>query len=417
MAKLQILQGAGQIGGNIVLIESTHSRIIIDFGIPLTELDGNPTNLKLDDKKNRKYLPDIPDLYSDKQEKETVVLISHAHPDHYGLLGYIHKSVPIYALRETKNLIQASSELLFNNIFSDINVIPISKDIELRDFKIRAYPVNHSVAGACAYCITDKSGKKILYSGDIRTHGRENKTINTIIEDNKNIDYLIIEGTTLNRDYDIEKTEVDVENEMEKYFRENKLNIVSFSPLNAERFLSVYNACLKAGKTFVIDPYSAYILEQLQRKDLPKYNSKGIKVFCVPTNQSNIIFDNEDNQIYGTNKIEKEELRYNPTKYVIKDNYIATDYITKYVKRKDTNFIYSYWEGYMSKKNFRWNRYKNQLIHIHSSGHIYKKDLIDLIDNIKPEKIIPIHTTANKKFVEYFGDKTVLTDNGQTLEI
>ena len=39
---LQILQGAGQIGGNIVLIEGEKSRLIIDFGIPLTELDSAP---------------------------------------------------------------------------------------------------------------------------------------------------------------------------------------------------------------------------------------------------------------------------------------------------------------------------------------------------------------------------------------
>ena len=40
MTLLKILQGSGQIGGNIVLIEGKNSKLIFDFGIPLTETDG-----------------------------------------------------------------------------------------------------------------------------------------------------------------------------------------------------------------------------------------------------------------------------------------------------------------------------------------------------------------------------------------
>ena len=125
MTQLKILQGAGQIGGNIVLIEGEKSRLILDFGIPLTELDGNPTDLKLSDERVKKYLPDIPDLYKDKQEKETLIFVSHAHPDHFGLLRYVDKSIPIYTLDITKELIEKGSRLLYDDLFDNLNLVEI----------------------------------------------------------------------------------------------------------------------------------------------------------------------------------------------------------------------------------------------------------------------------------------------------
>lgn len=71
-SQLKILQGTGQIGGNIILLEGENSRLVFDFGIPLTEPDGSANELNLSDDKIRKYLPSFPDLYSDKPQKETL---------------------------------------------------------------------------------------------------------------------------------------------------------------------------------------------------------------------------------------------------------------------------------------------------------------------------------------------------------
>ena len=455
--KLKILQGAGQIGGNIVLLEGENSRIILDFGIPLTELggapeqrakdfceknecslkqnpqsrlmrgaSGNPTNLKLNDKRIKKYLPDIPDLYKCKQDKQTLIFISHAHPDHFGLLRYVDKSIPIYTTKETKLLIEKGSKLLYDNLFDDLNLIEIKETIKTPDFLIDAFEVNHSVAGACAFRITDiKSKKSILYSGDLRTHGRSMTENELFRELNIAPDYMILEGTTLSREEThtdevqtpLTKTEQDLENEMTEIFSQDKMSLVCCSPLNTDRIMSVYNACRRANKTFVIDPYTAYILESFRGSNLPNYKSENIKVYCVPNTQSEKIFEDVKNKKFGHNKIAFDDIMAEPSKYVVKDNFKIAESITKRIDIDKINLVYSYWEGYLEDKNYRWHKYINQLKHVHTSGHIAKSDLVKLVDDLKPDKIIPIHTLANEKFKEYFGDKVILLDKTSALEI
>lgn len=426
--KLQILQGAGQIGGNIVLIEGKKSRLIIDFGIPLTELDGNPTDLKLSDEKVKKYLPDIPDLYRDKQDKETLIFVSHAHPDHFGLLRYVDKSIPIYTLDITKELIEKGSKLLYDNLFDDLNLVEIRETIHTPDFMIDGFPVDHSVAGSCAFRITDKKSKKdILYSGDLRTHGRSNIETELFVKYNTDPDYLILEGTTLSRVETETKTEEDIENEMTEIFSDNKMSIVCCSPLNIDRIVSVHNACKRVNKTFVIDPYTAYILETFRGSDIPNYKSENIKVYCVPNSQSKKVFEETDYMKFRYNKIDFDDIMATPENFVIKDNSKISEFITKRMRAgagasalrsiDDINLVYSYWEGYLEDEKYRWHNYIDQLRQIHTSGHIAKSDLVKLVEDLKPKKIIPIHTLASEKFKEYFGDKVVELSKDNVLEI
>ena len=69
------------------------------------------------------------------------------------------------------------------------------------------------------------------------------------------------------------------------------------------------------------------------------------------------------------------------------------------------NLIYSYWGGYMDRGNFRWEKYRNQIKQIHTSGHIDENNLKELVNMLEPKKIIPIHTLASNRFKELFGDK------------
>lgn len=407
----RILRGAGQIGGNITEIEGEKTRLILDFGIPLTEADGNSTNLRITDKNLGTYLPQITDT-----DKETIILLTHAHPDHFGLLRFLQNTVPVFATKTTKDLLQKTSELLYQNLYDNLNIFEINGTVKTGDFTITPFEVNHSVAGSCGYLITDrKSGKKIFYTGDFRFHGRENSTITDFLKDG--IDYLITEGTTLSRKETENLSEYDVEEQMTKIFRENKMSIVCCSPLNTDRIISVYNACIKADKIFVIDPYSAFILENLSNDYAPKYDSKNIKVYCSPNRQSKIIFENEDNKIFGKNKILFKKIMENPEKYVIKDNFQTTKSILKRMKIKDINVIFSYWKGYLESDNYRWKKYEKEIKHIHCSGHITKTDLIDFVQKINPKKIIPVHTLAKDVFCECFGDRVVPAENMEVIEI
>ena len=81
-----IRRGASQIGGNLIELEAEGSRLVLDAGLPL-ELEGAPP---------RDLLPDVPGLWADSDGSLLALLISHAHPDHYGLADLVAPSVPIF---------------------------------------------------------------------------------------------------------------------------------------------------------------------------------------------------------------------------------------------------------------------------------------------------------------------------------
>ena len=52
----------------------------------------------------------------------------------------------------------------------------------------------------------------------------------------------------------------------------------------------------------------------------------------------------------------------------------------------------------------------------HASGHLSQQDLIKVIDQIDPDKIIPIHT-ANKEWFKQRYEKTISVTDGETINL
>lgn len=276
---------------------------------------------------------------------------------------------------------------------------------------IKTYYVDHSIAGACAYKIIDKeTNQTILYSGDIRIHGRNKEKMEKLVKENKNIDYLIVEGTNLSRKNNILETEQDIEKILYNEFSKHKFNIIACSPINTDRIISVYNATVKANKILVIDPYTAYILETLkENKYIPQFNSKNILVYFTPNLQTKKLKQDKTIYKYKSSKITFKEIMQEPNKYIIKNNAKLFNAIIKKVNIKKLNLIHSYWQGYLENENYSWHKYKNHLKIIHTSGHIDEKNLIEFVQEINPKQIIPIHTLNTKKFAEEFKEKVFAT--------
>ena len=403
---IKIYGGHNQIGGNCVVIENEKDRLILDMGLALTDEFNNSLNIDLKNDDLKKYLPDIKDLYRDNPEKNTAICLSHAHPDHFGLLRLINKNIPILATKETVEIIKKGSKLLWDNLYDDINLIPVRKFVKIGAFNVELCPVYHSVAGSCAFKIEDKkSYRKIFYTGDLRLHGRDSEFLKSKMSF-RNCDYLIIEGTNLSRGGHKYNTENDIEQKLTELFKEEKMNVIACSPLNIDRIISIYNACLAADKTFVIDPYTAFILDSFkERKDIPKYNSKNVKVYFAWNSQSEKLMKDDILFKFASSKIRFEEIMENSQKYVVKNNSRIFNAIIKRISFEKLNLIYSYWSGYLDNENCQWAKYKEQLKIIHTSGHIVEDDLVEFVDKIKPKNIIPIHATSTNRFLELFKDK------------
>ena len=95
-------------------ISSNGCRIMIDMGMPLMEKGGAEIDSErlLNPSVENQILPDIKGLYKHEEPEVDAVLISHAHMDHYGLLNYIHPSIPVYLSKGSHG------KRLINPIFS-----------------------------------------------------------------------------------------------------------------------------------------------------------------------------------------------------------------------------------------------------------------------------------------------------------
>jgi ribonuclease J len=182
MMKARIVRGSDQIGGSCLELEAAGHRLVIDLGLPL---DGapHPTSLPAVDL-------DAPGL--------SAVVIPHSHPDHYGLLEFLPESVPIYMGEATASILREASFYTPLGLRRPVNKFLADRTpIGIGPFEVTPYLVDHSAFDAYALLV-EADGGRLLYSGDLRLHGRKSKAMKALIATPPpDLDVLVLEGTAL----------------------------------------------------------------------------------------------------------------------------------------------------------------------------------------------------------------------------
>ena len=403
--------GTHQIGGSCVEIRSKSARIVIDIGAPLEE-------------KSEKKFPEVKGLYKwDKDSKPVdAVLISHSHLDHHGFLPYINPDIPVYASKGCKELLGVMYYLDQSGYDPhDVRAVPSWCKFFISDITVTPYLVDHSAPDAFAYEIK-ADGKKIFYSGDFRGHGKKKVLYKYMLKNPpKDIDVLIIEGTTIDRNDEVIRSEDDVEKELVKLFKEKKqLIMFSCSHQNIDRLTVLYNACLKTGRTLVMIPYTAYILDKLKilSKKLPHYDMPQIRVFFERSRYTSKILSDKGLMVrLRKSKISYEEIMADKENMVVLDSHFVRTQFGKRGYLKKALLVYSLWEGYLKDAAKFWNDHKVRIKKVHVSGHASVAQLKMFIKSIAPIKIVPMHTQNPERFRELFGEKVTVLSDGQGMEI
>ncbi len=431
--QLTIHRGTNEIGGSCVEIKAGQTRIIIDFGLPLLDQDRNEFNfdqykyLSRKELINERILPDIQGLYDNPGSKVDAVLLSHPHQDHYGLLNFIDSNIDVYMGKPTNDLIELS------NIFSN-NGINISRISHFRsnvpfcigEIKITPFWVDHSAYDSYMLLV-EADGKRIVYSGDFRMHGRKSKMMDKLLANPpENIDYLILEGTNIVDSAKPIVTENSIENNLTTVFSENKPGLVYVSGQNIDRVVSIFKACQKAGKTLVVDVYIAKILKTLSEYNKFPFPNKSYNIGVWFTKyvcdrlarlaRKDILYE------FAGYKISKDEINLQPSDYVILTRPSQIIDMEKIPNLKLGNFIYSLWEGYKNRpdtiKLLEWIRKRNFTEHyIHTSGHAGQESLLRFVNAFNPKHIIPIHTLQKNKYSRIFTQNVISLRDGEKLEL
>jgi len=423
--KLIIHRGTREIGGSCVELTTDKIKILIDFGIPLVNANHEPFDSKtlsgksIEDLKKLKILPDIKGLYRNEEKAINAILISHSHLDHYGLLNYVHPDIPVYMSRGAKELIEISSIFTPNKLnCPNAKIIDTRKPFNIGDLKVAPYVVDHSAFDALAFLI-EADGKRLFYSGDFRGHGRKRALFKKIVHNPpKNIDCLLMEGSSLGRSDNIYKDEFAVQARIEEILRvTDNITFLFASSQNIDRLVSAYKACLKTNSTFAIDIYTAYILDKLNKvsKNIPQFNWRNIRVKFYK-NQADILAKKVSTKLlyhYNSKKIELFEMNKNKDKMLMlaRDNSIFPSIVKGIDNIKGAKIIYSMWEGYLTEKFKQYCEQKGLVIEqVHTSGHATIKDLKAFANAIKPNMLIPIHTFEADKFPSLFRNVKLLKD-------
>ncbi len=431
--RLIIHRGTNEIGGSCVELIADNMSLILDIGMPLVDKDRQEIDQTLFKKKTftellkEGLLPDVEGLYKDTGRIKGI-LISHPHADHFGLLKFVDPSIPVYMGEPTGKIIR------LNNIFLPQSItIPrphyYTKGITFRigHFTITSFLNDHSAFDSYHFLI-EAEGKRILYSGDFRSHGRKASLYQKFLKyPPKNIDYVILEGTQIGRKEPQHLTEVGIEQSLVHIFKRSEgINFVYTSGQNIDRLVSVYRACKRTGKTMVVDVYVANVLDALSgpaRIPSPRKGYKNIRVLFPYYLTGKLLNAGYEDLVmpFSPYKAKREFINKNPSGYVlIVRPSLLSD--LKKLRIDHGNLIYSLWEGYKSKIDTQkfideLTARNMKLLNLHTSGHADIQTLKEFVDVLQPHIIIPIHTFFKQEFQKTFTQKVLELEDNEVFEL
>lgn len=398
------------------------------------------------------------------------VLISHAHLDHSGDICLLDERIPIYCSPITRALIEISQDvarggfqyeflnlgkkrigalssgyfpgevtLRSDEVAREVRVIE-SGQVTIGSFQVAALPVDHSVLGAQALVVTDSAGKRILYTGDLRFHGRRNDWSQSFRQAVQGLrpDVMIVEGTRV--DDDEPDSEERVGEECEKLVRQANqagvLVLVSFHYRDTTRYQTLKEVAERTGRTLVISSKLAYTINRL--KDLPETNlnaveqEPNVRVYLQRVNSMlysrgdytntkydlgyNVRWDSKDRATIDTRHHEKGARAYqvkeNPSGYILHLDYFELNELIDLAPLQGALFIRAVSEPFDQEGELEEQRLSNWLRHfglnppdhkpryVHASGHASGPELIEMVKEIKPKTLVPIHTENPNYFAE-----------------
>ncbi|TET88416.1 MAG: ribonuclease J [Sulfurovum sp.] len=154
------LGGLGEIGGNMAVLETETSAIIIDVGMSFPDETMHGVDI---------LVPDFSYLHAIKNKIKAVV-ITHGHEDHIGAMPYLFKELkfPIYATPLALAMIENKfNEHGLKNDTKYFNFVTKRKQYGIGEFKIEWLHMTHSIIDACSLAIETPAGT-LVHTADFK---------------------------------------------------------------------------------------------------------------------------------------------------------------------------------------------------------------------------------------------------------
>ncbi len=476
MVKLSFFGGVNEIGGNKILLDDSDTKIFLDFGNnfkkhadywdefmtprklngvkDFTEFGMLP---KIDGIYRKDYVEHVGDGYPEQPAIDGV-LLSHGHMDHVGYIHFLRDDVPIFCSEPTKMIMKAVQDVgaggfnefvrmstsfqikknktndKYTRVYGEesykdrpVNTFTFGKKFKIGNLEIEPVHIDHSLPGATAFVIHTSEGA-VVYTGDIRFHGRRAELSEKFIEIARDAspEILITEGTRI-KEKDWE-TEEDVERKALDVVRKTKgLAIVNFPARDTDRLISFLNVAKSSGRKLAIESRIAYLLDLLKGTDsieVPSSDDSDIRIYLMKKSWGLIDRKEYPDEIrkgdYAKweqdymdrgNAITSSDIKKNQKDFIMYCNFFQLKELVDVRPMEGSAFIRSLVEPFSDDMELDEKRVENWMRHfglypmhqIHASGHAPGTEIKRMINEMKPKKVIPIHTVYPKEFKKIVG--------------
>lgn len=485
MTSIDFFGGVDEIGGNKIRVQGNESAFFFDFGMGFSHANDYLSEFLQPRKANgicdfvelgllpyikgiyrEDYLRHVGLPYPDKPSVDGV-LISHSHVDHVAYVHHLREDIPIHLTKESHLILRALeetgaasfSEYLHlkksfylepkkrgdgymrsraNVVDRDINIAKPYKNFEIGDFSIKSAPVDHSLPGASAF-ICENQDETIVYTGDLRFHGRHPELTRKFVKEAKKAKptIMISEGTRINNEENI--SEIDIEKRaVDTVERCKGLVVVNYPVRDLDRLLTFYKVAEDTERKLVISLKQAYILK-LFNKSSNEYPDLSEVMIYKPRKGWGLLGEDsfacvEDEWLCASdiesaqclrdykkwerellemdNVLTYQDLQKDPEEYIFRCDFFELKELID-IKPADGIYIKSSTEPFdeqmeiNERKVQKWLKLFNLPLKnkcFHASGHANGKEILDMIREINPDKLYPVHTTNKNKFLKLKDD-------------
>jgi ribonuclease J len=432
MTKLTFYGGVCEIGGNKILLEDKKTRVFFDFGQSFrfgTDYFTNwlqPRGISgLRDYFEFGLLPKIRGLYSEKlvattdlvyqKPKFDAVFISHAHFDHVNHIQFLDPEIPVYLGVGASLFLQCLEETSGFCSYGEhrYRTFRTGEKIKVGDIVVEPIHVDHSIPAAYGFLIHTSDGT-VVYTGDLRVHGPRRDMTEEFVARARDCDpvALICEGTRMTgTDRRQNYSEQQVKTLSSKIVSStDKAVFVTHYSRDMDRFRSFYDVAKDRDRSIVVSPKTAHLLNKLTddvHLRLPD-PLKDDDILVYYKRKKSGKFDEKDYYVWERAFMDKmvtnDYVGKNQRKLIMDLDFYQFTELIDIQPERDSHFIHSMSEPFSEEDiedevMHNWlNHFNMQFHQLHASGHLNKDQLTALIEQIKPKKVIPVHTENPELF-------------------
>lgn len=406
--RIRVHRGTRQIGGTCIEVEAQGRRIVLDLGLPLDQEDSADL---------------LPPVAGFREPDATLlgVVLSHAHQDHYGLARHLPASVPLYLGDAAARILAASAPFVPGGVaFEPAGFLRDRMPLGLGPFTLTPYLMDHSAYDAYALLV-EADGQRVFYTGDLRAHGKKAALFERLVrEPPRDVDVLLMEGTTLGREGAEARypTEREVEQELVAASRGTSgLLLVQASSQNIDRIVALFRACKRTGRVLIVDLYAAAVLAATGNPRIPQSHWPEMRLW-LPQRQRVQVKEQALFDLLGrhaSNRIYPEHLPVLAPRAALLFRAGMLGDLERAGCLKGARLIYSLWPGYLEQDGMQrmLRRLEHQgipLQYIHTSGHASPADLRRLAEALAPGCLVPIHTEHPERYTSLYPTVTPQDD-------